>query len=128
MIYDPDNGMKRVLHFTLLHFFITCEDLILTADMLGAVRIDDDVISLVYEGFSPSVRDIRAYNGTVGAGNLYEVTCYDPGLGDDVAVKLVTVLQSLSQLKLKNISFKRYSSALHVLLLSESVCGEQLPY
>lgn len=47
--------MERSLLFNLLYFLITLEDLVTAADMLGAVIIEDDVISLTYESLTSSV-------------------------------------------------------------------------
>ncbi len=41
-------------------------DLIFTAHLLGAVCIDDDVISDAYEGTAPTMKNVRTYDVAVG--------------------------------------------------------------
>ena len=112
MKYESCDDVKRFFQ-GLLNFFIALEDLVTAAHMLGSVIIKDDIISLTYEGPPPSVRNIRTYYGAVLAGDLDELGCHEPLLGNDIAQKLESVLKALAGLVLLNIGFKRYSSASH---------------
>ncbi len=57
-------------------------DLIFSANLFGAVSVDDDIISDAYEGTAATVKNVWTYDVAVGTLKLYQGIGYDPSVGN----------------------------------------------
>ena len=84
-----------------------------TAYVTLAVCFCDNVITFPDKNASAAVIDKWTHNGTIFSGYLYQSVCNDITIGENLAKKLKTILQSFSYLILNGIYFKRMSYIFH---------------